>query len=377
MALDLSALDAVVAVPASPPLQRAPTAPPSAFVEDPGQPRTEFVEDAMFQALVESVRRQGILQPLIVRRLPSGQLQIRFGARRLRAAIAAELAQIPYLETDDVRQFDDYAQVEENQRRLDLQPLDLAQFIARKLAAGEKKKQVAARLHLDPSAVTHLLALAYEPPALLLELYYSRRCRAPHLLYALRRLMHDHEFAVSQALQDGDVVDRQRVDALVRQFDDARKRATSESASGTKHVASLPGIEGSAGAAELAAVTVEAQVDRGQRAAASEPRTPQPNVSVRVRDLPCIEGRCDGKALELLLDRKPRRDGWAWVRYLEDQNIREVAIGEIVLTRIGSRTSSVGGAVSAEDGQGSLGRERAETLRIAGAVAAADGTTAK
>ena len=84
---------------------------------------------------------------------------------------------------------------------------------------------MAARLQLDPSAVTHFLALAYEPPTLLLELYHSRRCRAPHLLYALRRLIDQHGPALEDALADGQVVDRQRVDALTAQLSGDDKAA--------------------------------------------------------------------------------------------------------------------------------------------------------
>ena len=98
-----------------------------------------------------------------------------------------QLAELPYFITEDQRQFDDYAQVSENERRKNLQPLELATFIAKKLKAGEKKKTIAAKLKLDPSLITNLLSLIDAPP-FLLELYHNRKCRTPKYLYELRRL---------------------------------------------------------------------------------------------------------------------------------------------------------------------------------------------
>lgn len=334
MALDLQALDAAaaamsVAEVTRVPVQVAPTAPPSAFVEDPDQPRSEFIEDDKYEALVASIRLRGLLQPLIVRRLAAGLLQIRFGARRFRAAIAAGMAQIPYLEINDERQLDDYAQVEENQERLDLQPLDLAQFIERKLAAGEKKKDIAARLHIDPSAVTHLLALAYEPPPLLLELYHTHRCRAPHLLYALRNLLKRHGPVLKEVLADGDEIDRHRVETL-----SAMLTARGSSASGKKMDDTRGESVGVAKHGINSGPLAEADsVTTGRRDSAPSDKAPADAGGVHTpRTNALLLGLHDGAALALLLDRVPQDDGWIWIRYLDGERTAQVPIGEIVLT---------------------------------------------
>jgi ParB family chromosome partitioning protein len=336
MALDLQALDAAAAAMAEVrqapvPVQVAPTAPPAAFVEDPAQPRSEFVEDEKYMALVASIRLRGLLQPLIVQRLPAGLLQIRFGARRFRAAIAAGLMEIPYLEAHDERQLDDYAQVEENQERLDLQPLDLAQFIQRKLAAGEKKKDIAARLHIDPSAVTHLLALAFEPPPLLLELYHSQRCRAPHLLYALRNLLKRHGPVLEQELAGDQVIDRHRVETLAAMLTARSGSAENKGTNGTR--------EESAGV--VAPGSRSRPVAEGGGASTGRPgsglRGKIP-ADAGSECTPCNEARLlghhHGAALELLLNRTPQGDGWIWIRYLDGERTAQVPIGEIVLTRL-------------------------------------------
>ena len=335
MALDLSALDAMVAPLGNAPSALAPTAPAAQFVEDPTQPRSEFEEDEEYLALVQDIRRRGILQPVIVRRLPSGMLQVRFGARRLRAAIAAGLSVIKYIETDDERQFDDYAQVAENRYRRPLQPLETAQFIERKLAAGEKKKQVAAALHLDPSAVTHLLALAYDPPALLLELYHSHRCRAPHLLYALRKLAQVHGAALGQALDDELVVDRQRVDALAATLAAGANPVVAESGraaveKGAGEVAA-GGRRGSTG--ERAATTHRTESDTAPAGQMVPPEQTLAGLHLHQHQTRLI-GQHQGALLEVLLDWVPHEEGLIWGRYLDDCRIAEMVIGEIVLTRL-------------------------------------------
>jgi len=187
MALDLSALDELPGVP----VLVAPRAPLTAFEEDPDNPRTEF-DGPDFDDFVEDVRERGILQPVVVREQPGGKLRIRFGARRYRAAVHLQLQELPYVITDDDRQFDDYSQVAENEKRKGLQPMELAKFIARKISAGSTKKDVAGRLKIDPSAVTHLLSLA-DAPNFILELYHSRKCRSAQYLYQLQKIFVKNE----------------------------------------------------------------------------------------------------------------------------------------------------------------------------------------
>ena len=343
MALDLSALDGLVVAPTDAPLRVAPTAPISSFVEDPAQPRIEFEEDAVYLALVEDIRRRGILQPVIVRRLASGLLQLRFGARRLRAAKAAGLARIPYIETDDERQFDDYAQVAENRYQRPLQPLELALFIERKLAGGEKKKQVAANLQLDPSAVTHLLALAFDPPVFLLELYHSRRCRAPHLLYALRKLARANGPALEAALADGLPVDHLRVKVIASSLGGSHDAyAGKGSAIDSAVVAPVDAGANDDAVSTRGIAPVVGATSQRRRVVRDMSRakgvTPAPLLLEEVRLL----GVREGAELELLLVRAPQLSGRIWVRYLADGQIADVAMEEIVLTRLERVSLSAG-----------------------------------
>ncbi|OEZ54875.1 ParB/RepB/Spo0J family partition protein [Duganella sp. HH105] len=301
MALDLSMLD----VAPSAATWRTPTAPLEAFDEDPCNLRFEEEEAGEFEALVAELRARGMLQPLVVRRMPSGRLLIRFGFRRFRAARCAGLAAVPYVVTEDERQFDDYAQVAENARRRDLQPLELATFIARKLAQGERKKEVAARLRLDASAVTHLLALVDDPPPMLLELYHSRRCRSPQYLYELRKLYGRQPQLVRRALADGGEVDRLALATLAAgvqaAVDDGGDLAPAAANGSAAPAASLTAAAGPASG--------EAPIRR-----------------------PGLFAVHDGREVLLVLQRRPSAVGRIWVRC--DGEDMELSFDELRLCRL-------------------------------------------
>ena len=240
MALDLSALDIMTAAP----VFVAPKAPLSSFEEDPDNPRFEF-DGPDFDDFVDDVRERGILQPVVVREQPGGKLRIRFGARRYRAAVRLQLLELSYVITDDDRQFDDYSQVAENEKRKGLQPMELAKFIARKISAGSTKKEVAGRLKIDPSAVTHLLALA-DAPNFILELYHSRKCRSPQYLYQLQKMLVKNEKSakiVERLCTEADEIDRRLLLEIAERIDTDNSPAQIQQPVATEHTESHPGVK--------------------------------------------------------------------------------------------------------------------------------------
>jgi len=90
----------------------------------PLQPRKEFSHDAL-QELAESIRQQGIIQPLIVRDVGT-HLELIAGERRWRAAALAGIKEVPVI----VREADDLSVLElaliENLQRENLNPLEEA-----------------------------------------------------------------------------------------------------------------------------------------------------------------------------------------------------------------------------------------------------------
>lgn len=115
------------------------------IVPDQNQPRQFYDEDSM-QELVESIKNDGILQPILLRPI-DGLLMIVFGERRYRAAKAAGLTEIPAM----VRVMTDeealQAQIVENLQRKDVHPMEEA--VAFKSFLEQKKwsvDEVAARV---------------------------------------------------------------------------------------------------------------------------------------------------------------------------------------------------------------------------------------
>lgn len=92
-----------------------------------GQPRKVFDKEAMEQ-LAESIRVNGVLQPLLVRPLATGNYQIVAGERRWRAAKIAGLSEVPVVIRDDLSE-EQVMQVAliENLQRENLNPIEEAQ----------------------------------------------------------------------------------------------------------------------------------------------------------------------------------------------------------------------------------------------------------
>ncbi len=87
------------------------------------QPRYYFDPDQHLQ-LVASIRSYGILEPLLVRPTPTGQYEIIAGERRYRAALAANLLQIPVIVQSLNDQEALHIALLENLQRSDLSPLE-------------------------------------------------------------------------------------------------------------------------------------------------------------------------------------------------------------------------------------------------------------
>ena len=123
------------------------------------QPRKNMV-DAALQELAQSIKEQGIMQPLLVRPLAGGKYEIIAGERRYRAATIAGLAEVPVL----VKQADDQATAAmaliENMQREDLNALEEANGLARLIEEfGYTHDKAAQAVGKSRSAVSNLLRL--------------------------------------------------------------------------------------------------------------------------------------------------------------------------------------------------------------------------
>jgi ParB family chromosome partitioning protein len=127
------------------------------------QPRTRMDEGALYE-LAESIKVQGILQPILVRPLQDGANQGKFeiiaGERRFRAAKLAGLESVPVLVRDVPNEAAAAMALIENIQREDLNPLEEAQGLQRLVKEfGLTHEQAAQAVGRSRSAASNLLRL--------------------------------------------------------------------------------------------------------------------------------------------------------------------------------------------------------------------------
>lgn len=160
----LESLDAAEAAGPGPEAGSAPPAAAAAALAielidpNPHQPRQGFDADELAH-LTESVRSHGILQPLVVR-THGDRYQVVAGERRLRAAQAAGMAEVPVV----VRDVPDAKMLEialvENLQRQDLDPIEKARsFQAYLSSTSQTQEQASERLGLDRSTIANMVRL--------------------------------------------------------------------------------------------------------------------------------------------------------------------------------------------------------------------------
>jgi ParB family chromosome partitioning protein len=153
-------LDALLSSAQDPVRDETPTAlPVDRIVPGRYQPRTRM-DDASLAELAESIRTQGVVQPILVRPVAPNRYEIIAGERRWRAAQMAGLAEVPVA----VRAVPDQAALAlaliENIQRENLNPLEEAQGLKRLIGEfGMTHEQAAQAVGRSRSAVTNLIRL--------------------------------------------------------------------------------------------------------------------------------------------------------------------------------------------------------------------------
>ena len=129
------------------------------------QPRKHF-DDARLDELAESIRSQGIIQPLVVRARGGGGFELVAGERRWRAAQRAGLHQVPAVvrEVAESQAFE--MALVENLQREDLNPIEEAEGYQRLVAEfGYTQESLSSRVGKDRSTVANALRLLKLPPS--------------------------------------------------------------------------------------------------------------------------------------------------------------------------------------------------------------------
>ncbi|HEV8320140.1 MAG TPA: ParB/RepB/Spo0J family partition protein [Myxococcota bacterium] len=207
---------------------------------NPAQPRKRFAEAALLE-LAESIREQGLIQPLVVRREGTG-FTIIAGERRWRAAQKAGLLEVP-LVVKDVSSAEAFEMaLVENIQRADLDPIEEAEAYRR--VQGERglsTDEVARRVGKDRSTVANAMRLL-GLPARVQELLATAQLSAGH-----GRALLGLEDARAIALLAQQAVDARlsvrAVERLVRQHKAATARGAA-AAAGVAGVAAAASTDG-------------------------------------------------------------------------------------------------------------------------------------
>jgi ParB family chromosome partitioning protein len=150
-------------VPAAPtPTSVGPTELPVERIRpNPDQPRRRF-DPAELERLAESIRRHGVLQPVVVRAVDDGY-ELLVGERRWRAAQAAGLANIPVVVADVAPRDRLEVALVENVQRHDLNPIELALAFRGLADAGLTQEEIGARVGFERSTIANHLRLLELP----------------------------------------------------------------------------------------------------------------------------------------------------------------------------------------------------------------------
>ena len=145
--------------------------------KNPYQPRKEFSEEKI-QELAQSIKENGLIQPIIVRKSPVLGYEILTGERRYRASIAAGLSEVPVI----VKQLSDQDMmlhsIIENLQRENLNPIEEAKAYQSLIDKGFTHTEIAEKMGKSRPYITNLVRLLGLPKHILTEVESGKLSQA-------------------------------------------------------------------------------------------------------------------------------------------------------------------------------------------------------
>jgi ParB family chromosome partitioning protein len=183
---------------------------------NPFQPRFEFDETAL-KELSESIRIQGLIQPITVRQMGHNSYQLISGERRLRASKLAGITEIPaYIRTADDQQMLEMALIENIQRE-NLNAIEVALSFQRMIDECEiNQEELGDRVSKNRSTVTNYLRLLKLPPTIQAAIR-DNRISMGHARALINVANADAQLFIFQEILDKDLSVR-KVEEMVRQM---------------------------------------------------------------------------------------------------------------------------------------------------------------
>ncbi len=279
--------------------------------EDPDQPRSSNNPGFSSQSLEElaaTIRLRGIKTPISVRHHTAmpGRFLINHGARRYRGSLLAGRSCIPAFIDDD---YTDADQVIENLQRNSLTPREIADYIGRELSKGKKKSEIARIIGKSAAFVTQHVTLL-DLPDPICAAFTCGRVRdvtlVNELVMAFKKMPREVQAWLvneSQEITRGTV-------KLLRDFLDEKRISGLTS---TDYVDDVSDQDDSA----LAGVNT-GSVSKGPD------RLRSTVLAVRYKRRPA----------RMLLNRRPTRDGLAWLKYDDDGQELEADLTHVKLVAL-------------------------------------------
>ena len=145
--------------------------------KNPYQPRKEFSEEKI-QELAQSIKENGLIQPIIVRKSPVLGYKILAGERRYRASIVAGLSEVPVI----IKQLSDQDMmlysIIENLQRENLNPIEEAKAYQFLIDKGFTHTEIAEKMGKSRPYITNLVRLLGLPKHILIEVESGRLSQA-------------------------------------------------------------------------------------------------------------------------------------------------------------------------------------------------------
>ena len=149
----------------------------SQIQKNPYQPRKDFSEEKI-QELAQSIKENGLIQPIIVRQSPVIGYEILAGERRYRASIVAGLSEVPVIVKNLSDQDMMVHSIIENLQREDLNPIDEAKAYQSLIDKGFTHADIAEKMGKSRPYITNLVRLLNLSPSILKEVESGRLSQA-------------------------------------------------------------------------------------------------------------------------------------------------------------------------------------------------------
>ena len=187
--------------------------------KNPYQPRKEFSKEKI-EELAQSIKENGLIQPIIVRQSPVIGYEILAGERRYRASIAAGLTEVPVI----IKKLSDQDMmvhsIIENLQREDLNPIEEAKAYQSLIEKGYTHADIAAKMGKSRPYITNLVRLLTLPDFILNEVEAGKLSQAHARL--LIQLSTDEQKKLLYRIQTEDLSVRQ-VEHLLKEEKNKKK----------------------------------------------------------------------------------------------------------------------------------------------------------